>query len=283
MTTAKRLRSEESSPPDRLRFRRFVLGTTTVRGFIDGAGAPWIIAVDLAEPLELAASTVRGAIARLPAKDRLELIGNDLAAAQKLLGRKNGSWEPQLPKKSKYRGAHTLIAISEGAAYSIILRSNAALREGTFAFQFREWITGDVIPSLRREGAYVVRRKDRALLKSMPGYAEARQKGIATRHAFTDTVKAFVAYCVAQGSNNASRYYGNLTKLVNKVVIGIESPPGGRGALGVWDLLQIGNAERNLARLLEREMVAKTEYHLAFANAKATLTEMFSTTLPTAA
>lgn len=46
--------------------------------------------------------------------------------------------------------------VSESGFYKLITRSRKATKEGTFAHRFANWIFRDVIPSIRRTGAYGV-------------------------------------------------------------------------------------------------------------------------------
>ncbi len=44
--------------------------------------------------------------------------------------------------------------ISEGGLYTLILRSRDAVTPGTVPHRFRKWITGELLPTLRRTGRY---------------------------------------------------------------------------------------------------------------------------------
>ena len=44
--------------------------------------------------------------------------------------------------------------ISESGLYTMIVRSRAATTPGTLPHRFRRWITGEVLPSIRRTGSY---------------------------------------------------------------------------------------------------------------------------------
>lgn len=49
----------------------------------------------------------------------------------------------------------TLSLISESGLYTIILRSKSAIREGTPAYNFRVWVTDELLPSIRKNGMYI--------------------------------------------------------------------------------------------------------------------------------
>lgn len=44
--------------------------------------------------------------------------------------------------------------ISESGLYTLVLRSRSAVKEGTLSHRFRRWVTTEVLPALRRTGAY---------------------------------------------------------------------------------------------------------------------------------
>jgi len=52
-------------------------------------------------------------------------------------------------------GVQQGITITEGGLYVMILRSRAALEEGTIANRFLFWVTDEVLPSIRKTGAYI--------------------------------------------------------------------------------------------------------------------------------
>lgn len=53
-------------------------------------------------------------------------------------------------------------------------------------------------------------------------WIENRQKGKVARLEATDTMKDFEAYAIAQGSDNAKRYYCNITKMMNSLLFVVE-------------------------------------------------------------
>lgn len=44
--------------------------------------------------------------------------------------------------------------ISEPGLYTLILRCRDAVKPGTVAYQFRKWVTGEVLPTIRKTGSY---------------------------------------------------------------------------------------------------------------------------------
>ena len=63
------------------------------------------------------------------------------------------SLRPAERKKIILQGRETNI-ISESGMYTLVLRSQDALKEGTAAFRFRVWVTDEVLPAIRRNGQY---------------------------------------------------------------------------------------------------------------------------------
>lgn len=46
-------------------------------------------------------------------------------------------------------------AVTESGLYTLILRCREAVKEGTFAYRFRVWVTNEVLPAIRKQGAYI--------------------------------------------------------------------------------------------------------------------------------
>lgn len=63
------------------------------------------------------------------------------------------SLRPAERKKIILQGRETNI-ISESGMYTLVLRSQDALKEGTAAFRFRVWVTDEVLPTIRKTGQY---------------------------------------------------------------------------------------------------------------------------------
>lgn len=45
--------------------------------------------------------------------------------------------------------------ISESGLYTLILRCRDAVTPGTIPYRFRKWVTGEVLPQIRRTGSYI--------------------------------------------------------------------------------------------------------------------------------
>lgn len=47
-----------------------------------------------------------------------------------------------------------MLIVSEGGLYTLILRSRQATTPGSMAHRFRKWVTGDLLPQIRKTGRY---------------------------------------------------------------------------------------------------------------------------------
>lgn len=102
-----------------------------------------------------------------------------------------------------------------------------------------------------------------------PTRIEARRTGILTRKQQTDIIKQFIAYCVAQGSKNAQKYYANLTKMENKFLFLITQRfPNIREHLNANQLLNIGTADHIVEKALIEGMEQGLDYHDIYKLAK---------------
>ena len=95
---------------------------------IDENGKIWFVAMDVGEALGL--TQVRKNLSVL----------RDCEKGRKIIPTLGGNQE--------------MWAVSESGLNTLVLRCNDALKEGTTAFRFRVWVTDEVLPSIRRHGAY---------------------------------------------------------------------------------------------------------------------------------
>lgn len=89
----------------------------------DKNGEPWFVLADICR--ELGISNVSDAAARLDDDEK------------------------GIVKTDTLRGTQSMLAINESGLYSLILRSNKP-----DAKRFKKWVTADVLPSIRKTGAY---------------------------------------------------------------------------------------------------------------------------------
>ncbi|EON6569948.1 Bro-N domain-containing protein [Salmonella enterica] len=89
-------------------------------------GEPWFVASDVIKALQLTNATM--SMKALDDDERSKLN----------LGRQG-----------------TANIISESGLYTLILRCRDAVTPGTIPYRFRKWVTGEVLPQIRRTGSYI--------------------------------------------------------------------------------------------------------------------------------
>ncbi|GKW21884.1 hypothetical protein PEC302107_36130 [Pectobacterium araliae] len=109
------------------------------------SGDPWFVAIDVCHALGISNS-----------RDALLKLDDDEKATVGLTDSQPG------------RGAQSISIISEAGLYTLILRCRDAVTPGTIPYRFRKWVTGEVLPAIRKTGKYEVapaKPKTRALPK----------------------------------------------------------------------------------------------------------------------
>ena len=142
-------------------------------------------------------------------------------------------------------GQQKAVIINEQILYELIFNSRKQK-----AVLFRAWVTGEVLPSIRKHGFY-------------------RAEGKMIRKVETDAIREFIEYAKNNGSRSSERYYMIITKATNEI-LGIEA--GQRDNLTASQLDHLAMVERVIANTLnsgvEREMNYKDIYKLAASKAK---------------
>lgn len=92
-------------------------------------------------------------------------------------------------------------------------------------------------------------------------WKRARTQGKLVRRETTDIIKEFVEYAINQGSKNAKRYYGNITKMQYKALGIIQlGKPKVRDILDIMEIGQLAVAENIVQQGLKRYMEEKVHY-----------------------
>lgn len=142
-------------------------------------------------------------------------------------------------------GKQQVVIITEQVLYELIFNSRKQK-----AVLFRAWVTGEVLPSIRKHGFY-------------------RAEGKIIRKVETDAIKEFIEYAKSNGSKNSERYYAIITKATNEI-LNIEA--GKRDSLTSSQLEHLAMVERVIANALtqgvEKEMNYRDVYKLAASKAK---------------
>ena len=107
----------------------FFFGEAEVRAYLDENGEPWFVAKDVCAVLEIA--NHKDAVSRLDEDER------------------GGSVIP-----TPLGGPQEMLTVSESGLYALIFTSRKEA-----AKRFRKWVTGEVLPALRRTGRYETPRK----------------------------------------------------------------------------------------------------------------------------
>lgn len=101
-------------------------------------GDPWFFAMDVCEMLGIKNPTMA-----LRALDDDEItLSSSAITLSSTEGNKAGKGNPNVN------------LISEGGLYTLILRSRDAVNPGSMPHRVRRWVTGEVLPSIRKTGGY---------------------------------------------------------------------------------------------------------------------------------
>lgn len=191
-------------------------------------GEPWFLAGDVCRVLGIKNS--RDAVSEIGKKLKTAGIANVGIADMKI---------------QTEAGARQATIVNEQILYELIFNSRKQK-----AVLFRAWVTGEVLPSIRKHGFY-------------------RADGKMIRRVETDAIKEFIEYAKNNGSQSSERYYAIITKATNEI-LGIEA--GKRDELSAKQLEHLAMVERVIASALtqgvEKEMHYKDIYKLAASKAK---------------
>ncbi|WP_323011103.1 Bro-N domain-containing protein [Paracoccus sp. (in: a-proteobacteria)] len=69
-------------------------------------------------------------------------------------------------------GSQSVRIVSESGLYTIVLRSRSATTPGAPAHRFRKWVTGEVLPQIRKTGRYEADAARPAMPDLLPGHPE---------------------------------------------------------------------------------------------------------------
>jgi prophage antirepressor-like protein len=165
-------------------FENPIIGT--LKGFIDEkTGEPWFLAGQVCRCLGIKDST--SAVQQL--KQRMQVVEN-FYREKKISNLAYNCIVKKVKIENTNFGKQDVYIINEQALYELIFAS----RKQT-AIVFRAWVTGEVLPSLRKHGEY-------------------RMNGKLIRRSLTDTIKTEIVD--KSTSPNAKFNYSNFSSLINK-------------------------------------------------------------------
>jgi phage regulator Rha-like protein len=94
-----------------------------------------------------------------------------------------------------------------------------------------------------------------------PAYLVTRDAGKIVRKQTTDVMQKFVEYAESQGSKNASRYYGNITRMLNSLLFIVDGKYKNlRNVMSTQQLMTTSSAEQIIDRGLIDGMARKKYY-----------------------
>lgn len=123
-------------------------------------GEPWFVALDVCNALGI--SNNRDALLKLD-DDEKDTVG--------------------LTDIQHGMGPQSLSVISEPGLYTMILRCRDATKKGSIPYRFRKWVTGEVLPQIRKTGRYVreelspADKAQKVVASFMPAILEAMKSG----------------------------------------------------------------------------------------------------------
>lgn len=136
------------------------------------------------------------------------------------------------------------------------------MRNSQVVVKFKKELSKEFIRQRRLISHLLTQRKNSE-------WIEQRQQGIMARKEETDTIKDFVEYCKEQGSQNADRYYSNISKMENKALFMLEQKfPNVRNVLTGYQLSTIASADLIVAKAIKAGMESKMPYKDIYIMAK---------------
>ena len=158
---------------------------------IEQDGEPWFVAKDVCGILELTTEITR----------RLD------------------EDEKGLKKIQTLRGMQDMTVISESGLYALIMRSNKSE-----AKQFRKWVTGTVLPSIRKTGMYATPKTVEQILTDPDSFIKILQelKASRTKAAELETKiennRPKVIFADAVDASEDSMLIGNFAKILKQIL-----------------------------------------------------------------
>ncbi|EGT4280934.1 hypothetical protein DOX46_15445 [Cronobacter malonaticus] len=126
----------KSVAKEKSEFTIFRFGDSQIR-VIDKSGEPWFVAKDVCDALGLTNS-----------RKALTSLDDD---------------EKGVTSTYTLGGNQEVAVVSESGMYTLVLRCRDAVNKGSVPHSFRKWVTAEVLPTIRKHGAYVkpvVAKKD---------------------------------------------------------------------------------------------------------------------------
>lgn len=157
----------------------------TIRAMRGEDGEPWFIAKDVCDALGLGRQ-----------QDSTRYLDDD----------EKGECLVNTPS-----GEQRMVTVSEAGLYSLILRSRKPE-----AREFKRWVTHDVLPSIRREGGYMVARQDETPEQTMARAVLIAQKTIERKDARIAELEPKALFADAVAASDGTCLVGELAKMLRQ-------------------------------------------------------------------
>lgn len=115
-------------------------------------GEPWFVASDIAALFGI--TSIRARVQNLDADERCNL---------------------------KLQRGGEITIVSESGMWTLVLRSDSALKKGTPAYKARKWVTSEVLPAIRKTGQYSTCAKNAHIETLNPAQQLAIQQAVGRR------------------------------------------------------------------------------------------------------
>jgi len=117
----------------------FAFDDALVRVHTDDKGNPWFVAKDVCRVLEI--------VDHHQAVERLDDDERGRCLISTTISNQHGDYGTQMKEA---------VTVSESGLYTLMLRRRDAVNPGTPAHRFRKWVTGEVLPAIRKTGGYTM-------------------------------------------------------------------------------------------------------------------------------
>lgn len=132
-----------------------------------------------------------------------------------------------------------VVVITEAALYKLAFRSNKAEAD-----TFTDWIAGEVLPAIRKTGAYQSKRRQKYQAIGKPEeWIEQREEGIEERKAFTDVLQSHDCTNYAGATNEIYRPVLGGSAAQVKMTLQLKPKANLRDSLSTHDLAKVKFAE----------------------------------------
>jgi|SRR5581483_10814273 len=140
-----------------------------------------------------------------------------------------------------------MVVIKEAAVYKLAFRSNKPSADA-----FTNWVASEVLPAIRKTGAYIAARRRRyEQLGKTEEWVENREEGIVKRKELTDTIQAHNANNYAECTNAIYRPVLGGSAAGVKMALQLKPKANLRDALATNDLMRVKFAEMMAADKIE--------------------------------